>query len=177
MSLDDRDREIIDKRRAQQMTEDLSEVSICDECDESLPWHATTCSRFASVPRDERVPPVYPFTGREDPPRTHREMAKRMYIEAMYYLEMHKWHAARGETKPAADHMEMFRGSVEICEQYEKRDRNEPVKLKWVGQPCMTEGCRGIFWTTNIEKYSAAKRARPQPMGKCNACRAKEHRS
>jgi ribosomal protein L40E len=172
-----RDRQIIDRRRDQQMIEDLVDQQMCDECDEALPWHATTCSRFASVPRDSRLPPVYPFTGREDEPRTHREHAKRMYIEAMYHLEMHKWHTARGEEKAAADFMEMFKGATEICQMYEKRDRNEPVKMKWVAQPCLTEGCSGIFWTTNTEKYSAAKNARPQPSGKCNACRTKDLQS
>lgn len=175
--MNDEDLRANDRRRDRQMMEDLAEDTICDECSEALPWHATTCTKFASVPRDPRTPPVYPFTGREDAPRTHRERAKRMYIEAMYYLEMKKWHEAREEATTAAEYLEMFRQSVELCQMYEKSDHNEPLKLKWVGQPCFTVGCRGIFWTTNVEKYAASQAARPQPTGLCNACRAKELRS
>jgi hypothetical protein len=144
----------------------------CPVCKRPVDRHKPSCVYFEPYHDPDRQP-AYPFTRFEPEPQTNDRIARRMYIESMYAMQMHIWCTRRREHQAAAEWKTMFLGYLELCSSYEKSDGREPHTEKWVAQRCSTPDCRGLFWTTNIAKWRAARAGRPQPSGCCNACRAK----
>lgn len=127
---------------------------------------------FPVIQRNKDLAPPYPWTGKEGPAGTRRELARRCYIDAMFCHAMAKYETVTGQD-PAFWH-DLFITYRQLCHELETIDPDMPLTTTLTPVACSTKDCTGVWWDTTYAEWLRRKTGAPRPIGYCRSCTEEE---